>query len=62
LKKKEKGTLGNTPGANITKRNSLRFPKFQQIAKQNLPKDKDNINICYMVDSYKVKNGDTENK
>jgi len=56
---KGKGTLGNTPGANITKGIAYDSP-FQQMQSKPSQKDKDNINICYMVDSYKGENGITK--
>jgi len=51
--------LGNTPGANITKGIAYDSP-FQQMQSKPSQKDKDNINICYMVDSYKGENGITK--
>jgi|GEM_PF-2973198 len=56
---KGKGTLGNTPGANITTGIAYDSP-FQQMQSKPSQKDKDNINICYMVDSYKGENGITK--
>jgi len=59
LWRKRKGTLGNYPGANINKRNSLTIhPIFKQMPKQTFPKRQDNIEHCYYVwNSYKGENG-----
>ncbi|MCM4152467.1 hypothetical protein DHD05_12765 [Arenibacter sp. N53] len=55
----EDGEMKNNPGKNITTGKAYDTP-FQQLRSKPSQKDKDNINICYMVDSYKGENGITE--